>query len=116
MAAALSQSPGVPCQTEWQERFPLAPVCQWIGNSLDMAARHYLTARDAHFEAAISSSGHSATVAPTGHGGAKNGAVPARTEPPTPEADTVEPAYSGRGAAARTDADMKVGAGGFEPP
>src|SRR5262249_44989389 len=57
------------CQTEWEARFPLTSVCQWIGNSPDVAARHYLTARDADFDAAVQGAREVALpVAQTGPG------------------------------------------------
>ena len=41
-------------QTELAEKFPSHVVCQWIGNSQDVAREHYLQVTDAHFEAACS--------------------------------------------------------------
>lgn len=40
-------------QSELSARYPLADVCEWLGNSPAVAARHYLMARDCNFEAAI---------------------------------------------------------------
>lgn len=40
-------------QTELCERFPIHVVCQWMGNSVAVASRHYLQVTDAHLEAAI---------------------------------------------------------------
>ena len=39
-------------QTELAEQFPLHVVCGWIGNSEDIAKRHYLQTTDAHFRQA----------------------------------------------------------------
>lgn len=44
------------CQSEWTERYPLASVCRWLGNTPAVAAIHYLQARDSHFDAATTSS------------------------------------------------------------
>lgn len=37
-------------ETELMERFPAHVVCAWIGNSLAVAAKHYLQVTDEHFE------------------------------------------------------------------
>ena len=47
-------------QTELAEIFPSHVVCAWLGNSEDIAKKHYYQVTDAHFAAA---SGH-ATTAP----------------------------------------------------
>jgi hypothetical protein len=39
-------------QTELAEQFPAHVVCQWIGNSVAVAARHYLQVTDEHFQLA----------------------------------------------------------------
>lgn len=36
-------------QTELSARFPLPDVCAWLGNTVAVAAKHYLQARDVHF-------------------------------------------------------------------
>ena len=41
-------------ETELAEEFPLHVVCQWIGNSTPVAARHYLQVTCDHFERAAS--------------------------------------------------------------
>ena len=40
-------------QTELAERFPAHVVCQWVGNSQAVAARHYLQVTDEHFRLAV---------------------------------------------------------------
>ena len=40
-------------ETELAESFPLHVVCDWIGNSQRVAAKHYLQTTDAHFEKAV---------------------------------------------------------------
>lgn len=39
-------------ETDLAAKYPLASVCKWIGNSPAIASKHYLSARDADFEAA----------------------------------------------------------------
>lgn len=39
-------------QTELTARFSIGTVCRWLGNSIDIADAHYLTALDAEFEEA----------------------------------------------------------------
>ena len=41
-------------ETELAETFPLHVVVKWIGNSQQVAAKHYLQVTDAHFESAAS--------------------------------------------------------------
>jgi hypothetical protein len=52
-------------QTELAERFPSHVVCDWLGNSEDIARKHYCQTTDAHFA--------DAAGGPT-EGGAENGA------------------------------------------
>src|SRR5690606_2954487 len=40
-------------QTELAERFPSHVVCAWLGNSEDVARKHYYQVTDAHFAEAI---------------------------------------------------------------
>ena len=39
-------------ETELAESYPMHVVCQWIGNSQQVAAKHYLQVTDEHFERA----------------------------------------------------------------
>lgn len=39
-------------QTELEERFPRKTVCEWMGNSEQVADQHYLQVRDEHFDRA----------------------------------------------------------------
>lgn len=39
-------------QTELEERFPRKTVCEWMGNSEQVADQHYLQVRDQHFDRA----------------------------------------------------------------
>lgn len=43
-------------QTELSDRFPQHVVCQWLGNSEQVAERHYLNTTDDHFRAALNPS------------------------------------------------------------
>ena len=40
-------------ETELAEDFPMHVVCQWIGNSQPIAAKHYLPVTDDHFSRAL---------------------------------------------------------------
>ena len=42
-------------QTELEDVFPSHVVCQWMGNSIQVARKHYLQTTDAHFEKATAS-------------------------------------------------------------
>lgn len=42
------------CETEWCEQYPIASVTRWLGNSPTVALKHYIQARDVHFEAVVS--------------------------------------------------------------
>lgn len=44
------------CETEWCERYPIASVTRWLGNSPTVALKHYIQARDVHFEAVVAGS------------------------------------------------------------
>ncbi len=62
-------------ETELAEEFPLHVVCQWIGNSQPIAAKHYLQTTDEHFAKALKADskagqkpGQSGQVL-SGHGG-----------------------------------------------
>jgi hypothetical protein len=39
-------------ETELADEFPVHVVCEWIGNTELIAAKHYLQVREEHFEAA----------------------------------------------------------------
>ena len=40
-------------QTELEERFPRKTVCEWMGNSEQVADQHYLQVRNEHFDRAV---------------------------------------------------------------
>lgn len=42
-------------QTELEDRFPTHVVCEWLGNSPEVARDHYLQTLDSHFERAVNS-------------------------------------------------------------
>ena len=50
-------------QTELEETFPSHVVCKWIGNSPQVARKHYLQTTDEHFERAIKDNTESNTEA-----------------------------------------------------
>ena len=45
------------CETEWCEHYPIASVTRWLGNSPTVALKHYIQARDVHFEAVVAGAG-----------------------------------------------------------
>ena len=40
-------------ETELAERFPIHVVCAWLGNTPDIARKHYLQITDEHFQRAL---------------------------------------------------------------
>jgi hypothetical protein len=46
-------------QTELEDRFPTHVVCRWMGNSPQIARKHYLKTTDEHFAAALKSAAKS---------------------------------------------------------
>lgn len=47
-------------QTELEERFPSHVVCAWLGNSIQIARKHYLQVTDEHFKKALQNPMHGA--------------------------------------------------------
>jgi integrase len=45
------------CETEWCEQYPIGSVTRWLGNSPTVALKHYIQARDVHFEAVVAGAG-----------------------------------------------------------
>jgi integrase len=62
-------------ETELAATYPIHVVCEWIGNSAAIAAKHYLTVREEDFERAA-------------QGGAKSGALEAQNRAQQPSAST----------------------------
>ena len=52
MAPAVSQPAGFLCETHLAAEYPIATVCQWIGCTVAIAARHCVQATDADFQRA----------------------------------------------------------------
>ncbi len=63
-------------QTELEEIFPSHVVCQWIGNSEDVARKHYLQVTDTHFARAIAEPAGSAAQNAAQQAVATGGNVP----------------------------------------
>ncbi len=40
------------CETDWMEQHPVMVVCEWLGHSADVAAKHYHRAKDEQFDRA----------------------------------------------------------------
>ena len=66
-------------ETELAAEYPIHVVCEWIGNSAAIAAKHYLTVREEDFERA--SQGGAKFGALEAQNRAQQSAVPSRTEP-----------------------------------
>ena len=49
-------------QTELEEQFPSHVVCRWIGNSQQVAQKHYLQVTDDHYQRAVTAAGDLAFV------------------------------------------------------
>ncbi len=62
-------------ETELCQTFPIHVVCEWIGNSAAIAAKHYLRVANSDFERAILSG------VQLEKSGAKSGAVNAESDP-----------------------------------
>ena len=45
------------CATDWVEKYPAHVVAKWLGHSPNVAAAHYLQAREHHFEDVVAGSG-----------------------------------------------------------
>jgi len=77
------------CETDLAAEFPIATVCQWIGNTVAIAARHYVQATDADFQRAVSADRQAvrseANVAQK-KSGTESGTVTARNRPQRAEA------------------------------
>ena len=46
------------CETELAERFPIHVACKWLGNSTQVANKHYLQTTDEHFARAVQEAAH----------------------------------------------------------
>jgi len=40
------------CETDWSEKYPIQAVTEWLGNSVEVAMKHYVRAEDSLFEKA----------------------------------------------------------------
>jgi len=65
-------------ETELAERYPVQVVCQWIGNSPAVAAKHYLQVTEDHYRSAAQKATQQVRETPemTCHAGEENGAKP----------------------------------------
>jgi site-specific recombinase XerD len=98
-------------ETELAEDYPLQVVCEWIGNSPAIAARHYLQVTDEHFRRAVEQAvgGEEKAV----QNPVQQAHVCTRTVPQTEGAN---PGFSRECEGVRAHATPTVGPGGFEPP
>lgn len=79
------------CETEWCERYPIASVTRWLGNSPTVALKHYIQARDVHFEAVVTGAGRrdAPDDARTTHSTTQQAAAPNRKVSPRSLEDRV---------------------------
>jgi len=90
-------------ETELAETFPIHVVCEWIGNSAAIAAKHYLQVTDEHYQQAAQKAAHNP---------AQSGAVTARKG----EKHKIKnPVFSEEYDTLRYYTERKVGGTGLEP-
>ncbi len=113
------------CATDWVEKYPAHVVAKWLGHSPNVAAAHYLQAREHHFEDVVAGSGASPKCsadcsAPTARIAAQHVLEGSGTEPhktPEPAVTTqVGAGCSGITPVVKTGPSLlQVGSTGFEP-
>ena len=72
-------------QTELEEQFPSHVVCRWIGNSQQVAQKHYLQVTDDHYQRAVTAGAKSG--AQVVHNPAQQAHAPSRRDSPTGQGD-----------------------------
>ena len=86
-------------ETELAAEYPIHVVCEWIGNSAAIAAKHYLTVRESDYERATVQRG-AKNGAPAAQKTAQQIAAQSRTNPPRttqrPRATTLTPLAASR--------------------
>src|SRR5262249_43277100 len=97
-------------QTELAETWPEHVVCAWIGNSRDVARKHYLQVTDDHFDRAAAGKDSAAQSA------AQEPAESSAGDPQPVTVDTQEAAnLQGESVSCEVLQAAKVGGTGFEP-
>ena len=74
-------------QTELADEYPIQVVCDWIGNSPQVASRHYLTTTEDHFKKAMQNPMQQ--TAEMGSTGLNKGAHPKEKPPGFPGVSTL---------------------------
>jgi len=101
-------------QTELEESYPSHVVCAWLGNSLQVARKHYLQVTDEHF--AKATRGHererAPESAPIGAGAPKSAPATQCQSSPDSRQEAKKPAICGH---VSPQDDGRVGDTGFEP-
>jgi integrase len=87
-------------ETELAEAYPIHVVCEWIGNSQSVAAKHYLQTTDEHFAKAAQNAAQNATL----HDGTERNTLEPKREKPDD--------YQNR----RVLVGVSMGDEGLEPP
>ena len=100
-------------ETELAEQFTLHAVTAWLGNTPTIAQAHYLQAREAYFDMAVS--GETSLQIPTRNGAENSGSGGNDTDSEQKKSEELPeiPADSSRFS---SDENPKVGRGGLEPP
>ena len=93
-------------ETELAEQYPVQVVCAWIGNSPQVAARHYLQVTDDHYEKAVQN--------PVQYGAAK-GCTESHADRPEKEKQGVCGSVRNETAPCRDREPLSVGDTGLEP-
>ncbi len=104
-------------ETELCEEHPLHVVCDWIGNSQSIAARHYLQIRDSDFERALQTPADSATtVQRTVHSGVVPSRLGAQQRGKGEHAMAGLPAETGPNGSGQVPTGRPTGGGGIRTP
>ncbi len=94
------------CESDLTREFPITTACRWIGNTVSIAARHYVQVTDADFERA--SRAASATGQKRGHS-----AHEAASSDSSKKGEDL--AFLGKSEVLRTYTDAQMEAAGIEP-
>ena len=100
-------------QTELADQFPAHVVCQWLGNSEDVAREHYLSMTSEHVQRAISGTTPQRVMP---HGDDSGSMEPQSDIRPAGEDSPNSSQYKKKRPHAKTCDRSKVVEGGFEPP
>ena len=98
------------CESDLAREYPITTVCKWLGNTVAIAARHYVQVTDEEFQRAAQ--GKKNTKDRALQNALQNTPETARTNP---HKKSKTPAFPGKNEALLTCTDVQVAAQGFEP-